>query len=219
MNLKDRLFELEDKEYKKFSSSLTKTRYPMIGVRIPLLKKLAKEIKDENLSFDNAIYFEEIMVEGLLVGYLKDIDLVINKLKNFVCKIDDWSICDSVCANLKITSKNKEKMWRFITSYVTSNNEFEIRFIIVMMMNYYLEENYIASVFHILDNIKCDFYYTNMAIAWLLATSLVKLEKQTLEYLKNNNLNDFVINKTISKVNDSYRVSEELKELLKKMKR
>ena len=110
-------------------------------------------------------------------------------------------------------------MWDFITSYKTSNNEFEIRFMIVMMMDYYLEEKYINNIFNILDNIKCDFYYVNMAIAWLLSTSLVKNEKETLEYLNNNNLSDFVINKTISKANDSYRVNKELKETLKKMKR
>ena len=77
MNLRQKLFELEDKKYKAFSNKLTKTRYPMIGVRIPLLKKMARDYKNENLSFDNAIYFEEIMVEGLLIGYLKDIDLVL----------------------------------------------------------------------------------------------------------------------------------------------
>lgn len=219
MDLRQKLFELEDKEYKEFSSKLIKTRYPLIGVRVPLLKSISKDNKDKSFDFNNAIYFEEIMVEGLLIGYLKDIDLVVNKLRFFIPKIDNWSICDSVCANLKITNKNKEKMWDFITSYKTSNNEFEIRFMIVMMMDYYLEEKYINNIFNILDNIKCDFYYVNMAIAWLLSTSLVKNEKETLEYLNNNNLSDFVINKTISKANDSYRVNKELKETLKKMKR
>ena len=171
MNLKDRLFELKDEKYKAFSSSLTKTRYPMIGVRVPLLKMIAKEIKDENLSFNNAVYFEEIMIEGLQIGYLKDIDLVIERLKNFVCKVDDWSVCDSVCSNLKITINNKEKMWKFITSFLTSNKELEIRFMLVMMINYYLENKYIHKVFDILDNIKCDFYYVDMAMSWLLATS------------------------------------------------
>ena len=219
MDLRQKLFELEDKEYKEFSSKLIKTRYPLIGVRIPILKSISKDNKDKSFDFNTAIYFEEIMVEGLLIGYLKDIDLVVNKLRFFIPKIDNWSICDSVCENLKITNKNKEKMWDFITSYKTSNNEFEIRFMIVMMMDYYLEEKYINNIFNILDNIKCDFYYVNMAIAWLLSTSLVKNEKETLEYLDNNNLSDFIINKTISKAKDSYRVNKELKEILKKMKR
>ena len=105
MNLRERLFELEDLEYKSFSSKLTRTKYPIIGVRVPLLKNLAKGLKKEDVSFDNAYYFEEIMVEGLLIGYLNNIDEVIEKLKYFVPKIDDWSVCDSCCANLKISKK------------------------------------------------------------------------------------------------------------------
>jgi len=219
MDLKEKLFSLQDLEYKKFSSKLTKTNYPLIGVRIPILKKIAKEVKHGNVSFSNSIYFEEIMVEGLLIGYLKDIELVMEKLQFFICKIDDWSVCDSFCANLKITKKYKEKMWNFITNYKHSNKEFEVRFMLVMMMDYYLEKNYIDKIFDVLDNIKCDFYYVNMAVAWLLATALVKCEEETINYLKKCNLSKFIFNKTISKACESYRISNELKEELRKMKR
>lgn len=219
MDIRERLLELEDEPYKKFSAKLTKTKYPLIGIRIPLLKKIAKELKDENLCFDKAIYFEEVMLEGLLIGHYNNINIVIEKLKVFINKIDDWSVCDSCCANLKITKKHKEKMWKFITSFKDSNREFEVRFMIVMMMGYYLEEEYISDIFKIIDNIKCDLYYANMAISWLLATSLVKLEMKTLEYLYNCNLSNFIFNKTISKACESYRVKDELKKKLKKMKK
>ena len=219
MDIISRLFELEDLKYKEFASSLTKTRYPFIGVRIPYLKKIAKELKDENLSFFDAKYFEEIMLEGLIIGYIKDIDEVVSKLRCFVSKIDNWSACDSCCANLKITKNNKEKMWEYIKEYKDSNKEFEVRFMIVMMLNYYLEKEYIAEVFSIIDSISCDFYYSNMAISWLLATSLVKLEKETLDYLKSTKVSDFIYNKAISKACDSYKISNELKRYLKKIKR
>ena len=100
MSLKEKLFKLEDVKYRNFTSKLTKTKYPLIGVRIPILKKIAKELKGKDISFCNAVYFEEIMVEGLMIGYLNDAEEVIEKLKNFVLKIDDWSVCDSCCANL-----------------------------------------------------------------------------------------------------------------------
>lgn len=219
MDIRSRLFELEDLKYKEFASKLTKTKYPFIGVRIPCLKKMAKELKGENLSFFDEKYFEEIMLEGLCIGYLKNIDSVIYKLEVFITKIDDWSVCDSCCANLKITKKNKEKMWKFITRYKNSNNEFEVRFMIVMMMDYYLENEYINEIFDIIDNISCDFYYSNMAISWLLATALAKLEKETLKYLKKAKVNDFIYNKAISKSCDSHRIGNELKEYLRKIKR
>ncbi len=218
MNIREYLFELKDDDYKDFTSKLTKTKYPLIGVRIPILKRLAREISKKNYAVDDSEYFEEIMLEGLSIGYLKDIDLVIEKLKIFIKKIDDWSVCDSLCANLKITIKNKEKMWDFIISFKNSDKEFELRFMIVMMMDYFID-THILEIFEILDNIKYDFYYSNMAIAWLLATALVRKESETLLYLKSSKVNDFVYNKTISKACDSYRINGSLKMKLKQMKR
>lgn len=218
MELMERLFELHDEKYKRFSSKLTKTKYSLIGVKIPLLKRLAKELKDKAVNFGD-VYFEEVMLEGLMIGYQEDINVVIDKLKNFIHKIDDWSVCDSCCANLKITKKNKSKMWEFVTSLKGSNKEFELRFMIVMMMDYYLDNVYIDKIFDIVDSICDDFYYSNMALSWLIATALVKCEKETLDYLNRCSLNKFVFNKAISKACESYRVSETLKETLKKMKR
>ena len=218
MNIRRYLFELKDENYKNFSSKLTKTKYPLIGVRIPLLKKIAKDVSKENYTLVNSKYFEEIMLEGLSIGYLKDIDEVIEKLKSFIGKIDDWSVCDSLCANLRITKKNKDEMWSFITSFKNSDKEFELRFMIVMMMNYFID-THLLEIFKILDNIKYNFYYSNMAMAWFLATSLAKKESETLLYLKSSNVNDFVYNKTISKACESYRISFSLKEKLRKMKR
>lgn len=219
MNVKKELFKFSDTGYQKFSSKLTKTKYPIIGVRIPIIKNIAKTLKNSSINFDGSIYFEEIMLEGLLIGYLKDINEVVYKLKQFIPKIDDWSLCDSCCANLKITKKNKNIIWDFINVYCKSSNEFEVRFMIVMMMDYYLEEEYLYKIFDVIDSIICDKYYVNMAIAWLLATALVKFEIETLEYLEKCNLSNFTFNKTISKACESYRLKDSLKAQLKQMKR
>ena len=223
MNIREELLKLNDGKYKNFSSKLTKSRYQMIGVRIPLIKELAKDIsRSNNLYYfcdENNPYFEEVMLEGLLIGYLKDIKEVLDRLNNFVRKIDDWSVCDSICANLKITNKNKDIMWDYITKYKNSNKEFEVRFMVVMMMDYFLETKYINKIFKIIDRLKCNEYYVKMAVAWLLATSIVKYENVTLEYISNCKLDDFTFNKMISKCCDSYRVSEVLKKRLKGMRK
>ena len=223
MNIREELLKLKDEKYKEFTSKLTKTNYPIIGVRVPLIKKLAKEISKEDYCgyFDSLKnpFFEEVMIDGLLIGYLKDINEVVNKLEKFIEKIDDWSICDSVCANLKITNKNKDVMWDFISNYKNSCKEFEVRFMLVMMMDYYLDNKYIKDIFCIIDNLKCDAYYVKMAVAWLLATSFVKCEEETLEYIKRCNLDKFTFNKMISKCIESYRIHDDLKLLLKKMKK
>ena len=97
--------------------------------------------------------------------------------------------------------------------------EFVVRFMLVMMLDYYLESKYINDIFDIIDNIKCDKYYVKMAIAWLLSVSIVKCEKETLEYLNRCNLDKFTFNKVVSKCSDSYRVRDDLKKILKCMKR
>ena len=223
MKIREELLKLKDEKYKEFSSKLTRTNYSIIGVRVPIIKKLAKDISKFN-SFEyfdclTNPFFEEVMLEGLLIGYLKDISEVINRLNKFIKKIDDWSVCDSVCSNLKITNKNRDIMWHYIVSYKYSCKEFEVRFMLIMMLDYYLDEKYISKVFDIIDKLKCDEYYVKMAVAWLLATSFVKCEKETFEYVKRCNLDKFTFNKMISKCVESYRISKELKELLRKIKK
>lgn len=219
MNIREELFSLKEDKYKSFSGKLTKTKYPLIGVRIPLLKKIAKEIKNEDLMTTKDCYFEEIMLEGLTIGYLKDTDVVIEKLKDFIYKIDDWSVCDSCCANLKIVNKNKKKMWDFIIGFKNSNKEFEVRFMVVMMMQYYLCDEYIDKVFEIIDDIRCDSYYANMSVSWLICEALIHYEEKTIVYLWECNLNKFTFNKAISKACESFRIRDDLKEKLRKLKR
>ena len=110
-------------------------------------------------------------------------------------------------------------MWDYIVRYKDSSNEYEVRFMIVMMMAYYLEDKYIEYVFDIIDNINLGYYYVKMAIAWLLATSVAKCEKETISYLKRCRLDKWTFNKMISKCNDSYRVRDEVKMLLKEMRK
>lgn len=221
MNIRKELFKLQDIKYKDFQSSLTKTRYPIIGIRIPELRNFAKK-ETKNISYISCSnpYFEEVMLEGMNISFCKDIELFIKRIDEFIPKIDDWSVCDIFCSGVKnIVSKNKDRIWDYIVKYASSNEEFENRFMIIMMMDYYLEEKYLNKVFDVIDNIKCDKYYCEMAIAWLIATSLAKFEKETLEYMHNSSISKFSYNKAISKACESYRINDELKIKLKKMKR
>lgn len=219
MNVREELFKLEDLKYKEFNAKIIKTKYPVIGIRMPILKKFAKSISKDTtfVSSDNP-YYEEVMLEGLLITYDKDITSFINRFDAFISKIDDWSICDTICASSKIVIKNKETFYKYITKYKNSKKEFETRVMIVMLMDYYLDEEYLSRVFKIIDNIKCHEYYTDMAIAWLVASSLVKYERETLEYMSNTNISKFAYNKAISKACDSYAISDALKEKLRSMR-
>ena len=130
-NLKDKLFELSDEKYKKFHSGLCPNTDNIIGVRLPKLREIAKEIAKGDwryfLATSSNDYYEEGMINGLVIAYSKcDVDEKLNYIESFVPKIDNWAICDSFCNSLKFVNKNKEKVWEFIQPYLKSNKEFEI---------------------------------------------------------------------------------------------
>lgn len=223
-DLRDKLFELSDDKFKTFHSRLCPNTDNIIGVRLPLLRQLAKEIAKGDwrnfLSNSKEEYYEEILINGLVIAYAKcDVEERLNYIESFVPKIDNWAICDSFCNTLKFVNKNKEIMWEFIQSYLKSYNEFEIRFAVVIILNYYITEDYIDLVLKTLDNIKHDGYYVKMAVAWAISMCFIKFEEKTMAYLKDNSLDDFTYNKSLQKICESLRVDKNTKELIKSMKR
>ena len=223
-DLRDKLFELSDDKFKTFHSRLCPNTDNIIGVRLPLLRQIAKEIAKGDwrnfLSNSKEEYYEEILINGLVIAYAKcDVEERLNYIESFVPKIDNWAICDSFCNTLKFVNKNKEIMWEFIQPYLRSYNEFEIRFAVVIILNYYITEDYIDLVLKTLDNIKHDGYYVKMAVAWAISMCFVKFEEKTMAYLKDNSLDDFTYNKSLQKICESLRIDKNTKELIKSMKR
>lgn len=223
--IRQELMQLREEHYKEFSSSLIPGSKPLLGVRIPVLRKFAKEIAKEEdwISFleDGAEdYFEEIMLKAFVIGYAKaDIELILEQAKRFIPKISDWSVNDSFCATFQITKKHKQRVWEFLMSYVNSKREFELRVVAVMLMNYYLTEEDIEQVLAVYNQILPVGYYTQMGVAWGIATAYTKFPKQTMKFLQDNRLDDFTYNKAIAKMLESYRVSLTDKGMLRKMRK
>ncbi|BDR86702.1 hypothetical protein N071400001_13100 [Clostridium tetani] len=168
MNKKIRreIFELIDEDYKKFSSSLLPNIDNILGVRLPELRKLAKKVaKDDWRKFidtaDNQ-YFEQIMLQGMVLGYIKtNIEEILLYLAEFIPKIDNWSVCDSFCGGLKFTNNNMEQVWNFIQPFLSSKKEYEVRFAVVMLLDFYINDEYIDKVLKLLDNVNHPGYYAN----------------------------------------------------------
>ena len=223
--IKKDLYNLADEKYQKFHSSLCPGINNIIGIRVPVLRKYAKElIKEYSISeilkeTDDELY-EEIMLQAMVIGLSKEsFEEKKEYIEEFIPKIDNWAICDVFCAGLKLKKTELRLVWKFIKNYLKSKKEYELRFSIVMMLDYFIIDEYIESVIEEIDKIKSDKYYVQMAIAWCLSICYIKYPKETMRYLKNNNLDDFTYNKAIQKIRESYRVSKEEKEILNKMKR
>lgn len=223
-NVREQLFAKQDLKYKEFHSSLCPNVDKIIGVRVPELRKMAKEIALQDyaqfLEQSKDEYYEELVLQGLVIGYAKiSIEETFKYLEIFVPKINSWAVCDTTCSNLKITKKYMKEMWKFLEQYINSKNEYEIRFALVMYLNYYLTDEYIDEILHKVDKITNKEYYVQMAIAWLLSFAYIKQKEKTEMYLLKNNLDKFTQNKAIQKICESYRVSNEEKNKLRKLKK
>ena len=206
--IREKLFELADKQYKDFHSSLCPGSDNIIGVRVPKIRNYAKKLynngKIEEILNIKPKYAEEAMLQGMIIGFIKDkekrIDEILEDVKKFIPNINNWAICDVFCAGLKITKKYPKEMWNFINKYIYSDKEFEIRFGLVMLLDYYILDKYIDEIFKIVEEVNHEGYYVKMAIAWLLSICYIKYPKETLNYLKKSNLDDFTYNKALQKI-------------------
>ncbi|MGF7047219.1 3-methyladenine DNA glycosylase AlkD [Paenibacillus sp. DS2015] len=224
ISIKEQILEMVDEEYQKFSSALIPNINNVVGVRLPELRKLAKTIAKGDwrtyLEQAESEYFEEVMLHGMVMGYIKaDIKEILPYVATFVPKIDNWSVCDSFCTGLKFTKMNRQQVWDFLQPFLSSDREYELRFGVVMLLDFYIEEEYITRVLECLDNVKHEGYYVKMAVAWALSSCYVKLPEPTLIYLESNSLDDFTFNKALQKITESFRIDQETKKMIRSMKR
>lgn len=223
-NLREELKRLVDAKYRDFQSELCPNVEDIMGVRVPQLRELAKKIARQDavefLENYEPGFYEERMIYGLVIGYMKeDLETKLKYLDKFVPLIDNWAICDCCCATFKFTNQNLEAVWEYIQKYVTSQNEFEVRFAVIMLMDYYINDKYIDRVLKIYNSIKLDAYYVKMGVAWGISVAYIKQKEKTAKFLKNNNLDEFTFNKAIQKLIESYRVCEGEKDWLRSLKR
>ena len=224
--IRKRLESMAETKYKEFSQSLIPGSRTILGVRIPVLRTLASELAkgDWKNYLDNAVddTFEEVNLQGFVIGYAKsDYQTLLPYIKKYVAKINDWSLCDGFCATLKITKKYKPEFKELLKEYARKDTEFDQRFVAIMLMNYYLEDEDIDETLIMLDALKHDSYYRKMGVAWAVATAMAKQREKTLEYMQpgNNTLDEWTYNKSIQKMIESYRISDEDKVMLRAMKR
>lgn len=217
------LQSLKDVKYQEFHKKLTFTKYEIIGIRVPIQRKIAKEIfKGDFNSFLKLVghkYYEEINIMGFVIAQIKDFELLKYYLEIFIPLIDNWAICDSFCSSLKIVNRYPNEFMSIIVKLLESEDEYAVRVGLVLLLDYYVKEPYIPLIINLLKELDRDEYYINMACSWLLAECYIKSKEITLPYLEKQIFKKFIQNKTISKICDSYRVSINEKNYLKTLRK
>lgn len=229
-NLKEKLFELSTSKYRKFSQALILTnKNHLLGVRLPALRELAKEILRGNwqeflANYPNnggyPLYLEELMVWGMVINGAK-IDIVtrLKYVHDFVSQIDNWAVCDTFCTGAKWAKKEIDISWSSLQHYLESDDTYQIRYAVVMLISYFLLPNKISAVLEIFENLSERVkvyreYYIDMAIAWAISASAAKYSEQTLMFLEKTTLPLSLLKKAAQKIRDSYRVNDEYKQMI-----
>ena len=220
----EKLFALQDLEYKKFHSKLMPTINPdvIIGVRTPELRKLTKQLKnstevEEFLKELPHCYYEENNLHGFLLETMKDFDTCIAALNAFLPYVDNWATCDMMAP--KVLKKDLPRLYEWVKIWIASGETYAIRFGVNMLMKYFLDEAFLPEYPALVASVRSEEYYVKMVVAWYFATALAKQYDSVLPYLTEQKLEVWTHNKTIQKAVESYRITPEQKTYLKLLKR
>lgn len=227
--IREQLFQLSEESYKDFNRNIVPGEERMIGVRLPALRKLARETaKSSGREYlDEAAeamgpdsLHEEIMLYGMVLGYTKmEKEERAERLDRFVPLIRTWAICDTCVTGYKFMEKEPDYWFDYLKRYETSDKEFYLRFMIISMLSHFIDDRHIDEVLRLCGSIRNDGYYTKMGVAWTVSVCYVKYPEKTRKFLESGVMDEFTHNKSIQKIRESYRVSREEKEELKKLKK
>lgn len=220
VRVRGELESIAEADYKEFSSALIPGVENLLGIRIPILRDMAKKLVKEDwkscMEWKNLLYFEETMLQALVLGYAKaPVEEILEYARGFIPKIDNWSVNDSFCSNFKIARKEPQKVWDFLMTYKDSHDEFETRVVAVMLMDHFLDDAHIDDVLRVLGELEIAGYYTSMGVAWAYATAWAKYPDKTKDYLKEHPIDAETYHKTLRKCLESYRISDEDKDWIR----
>jgi len=209
-------------KYSQAVEQLKTIKRTSFGISIPELRKfarkLAKEDYKEILENNTCNTFELKLLNAFVLGYASDdIKILLKYFKNFMPYVKDWATNDSLCQSFKITRKHPDIVWDFLMKYKTSEDEFESRIVSVMLLSHYLTDEYIDDVIKVLDKLSTNAYYSQMGVAWAIATIMGKYPEKCIKYLKskNCNLDKITYKKSLQKIRESFRVSDKIKTMIK----
>lgn len=220
--------QLAEEDYRHFSASLLPGTQRILGVRLPKLRKLASQLAKgpwrEYLAWaeqsGDLLAFEERMLQGMVIGAAPmEWEETLLHVQEFVPFIDNWSVCDSFCASLSVFAKKQQEGWDFLQPYLKSHEEFETRFGLVMLLDYFVEELYLSRIFDAVIHLNSTAYYTKMAAAWLLSLCYVRYQKETEKALKSAPVDQWILQKALQKIIESKRISPETREKIRRWKK
>lgn len=224
MSILEELQRLAEEDYKAFNNKIIPTKQTTLGVRLPILRKMAKRIaKEDSIDFvksDKQNIYEMIMLEGMVLSYMdKSFKELLPLTEKFLDKVDNWAQVDSTICDFKKIEKEKEDVLIVVKKWLKSDKEFFVRAGLVMLLAHFVEEKNLEMIFDLSQGVVHTGYYVQMGNAWLISGCMAKFPEETIAFFRNNTLDKRTHNKAIQKSRESFRVSKEDKEIINALKR
>lgn len=223
MTVTERLFALADEDYKSFNTRLMPTVDPetVIGVRVPHLRNLAKEMRrspeaEQLIRELPHTYFEEYLLHGFLLSYITDFDRCALELDKLLPYLDCWALTDSISP--PVFKRNKKGLLPWIDTWLSRGDTYSVRYGILMLMKHYLGDDFRPEYMERVAAVRSDEYYVNMAVAWYFATALASQLGHAIKYFESGSLSPWIHAKAIQKACESCRISREVKDYLKSLR-
>lgn len=216
----DYLTSFSEEQLRDFSKQITPGDFLVLGIRMPVLHTIANNISKTNnfkkfleLPEENILEFK--IIKGYVISNIKDMDEFKTYFHKFIPEIDNWAVCDTFLASAKIIKKDREYFYELTTKLIKSTREFENRIAFVILLDYFIDDEYRDKIFALIKNFKSSGYYANMGLAWLVSGLFITYPEETKDFLKTKPFEPIVMRYISRKVRDSYRVSKENKEWIK----
>ena len=224
MSILKELEGLAEENYKTFNKKIIPTKQTTLGVRIPVLRKIAKRIVNENgaefVQQDKNNVYEMIMLEGMVLSYMDEpVKELLPLIEAFLLKVDNWAQVDSTICDFKNIKKEREEVLEIVDKWLKSDKEFFVRAALIILLAHFVDEDHLQLLFKISQKVEHQGYYVHMANSWLISVCMAKHPEETIHFFKENSLDKKTHNKAIQKSRESFRVSKEHKAIINGLKR
>lgn len=218
--IKQRLFELQDVKFREFHSRLIPNIDPatVIGVRTPELRRLAKEISEDE-GFLRVLpheYYEENQLHALIITGMKDFGGCIARLDEFLPYADNWATTDIM--TVKLFKKHTAELLPHIRRWLDSGRTYTVRYAVGCLMNFFLDGEFRPEYPEMVSGVDCGEYYVSMMVAWYFATALAKQYDAVIPYIEGRRLDTATHRRTIQKAVESFRITDEQKAYLRTLR-
>ncbi|WP_276905890.1 DNA alkylation repair protein [Peptoniphilus duerdenii] len=211
-----------DKSYREFNSKLIPGVENVLGIRIPVIRNIVKEMSEEEREvFLNSLphrWHEENIMHMIIITEEKDLDKAKEMLLNFLPYVDNWQVSDVGIPKSFKSTKDREDLLEFVKILISKESTYFKRYGVFILMKLFLDDFYNNEVLDMVANIKSEEYYVNMMRAWLFQEAMVKRCDDAIKYLEEKKLDRFTHLKTISKCVDSRKIDEKTKLYLKSLR-